>query len=129
MTNHESLKIYERDTTITLHQLRQAGYVPGTVYGKDVTPFSIQVKAHDFQLALNRGIRHFQLDGMGQTLNVEVKQLQMENTKPNVLHVEFYVPSAGSAKKSKAAQPEAKSAKPEEAPSNAAEAPAEALVH
>lgn len=101
MTQPETLKIFERDTTLTPAKLRSIGYIPATVYGRTTTPFGIQLKSHELELALKRGVRQFRLEGFGQPLNVEVKQLQTDDTKGIVIHAEFYVPSAASPKKNK----------------------------
>ncbi len=98
MTKQEPLKIFERDTTITLSQLRKAGYIPATVYGKSIEPFSIQVKAHEFEVAISRGVRNFKLDGLGKSMDVQVKQLQKRNTTGSIRHIEFLVPSAPDSK-------------------------------
>jgi len=106
MTNQEALPIFERDNTITPRKLRAIGYIPATVYGKNTPSFSIQIKTHEFQLALARGVRNFRLEGMGQTIDAEVKQLQKVSTREEVLHVEFHVP-VGQAAKAPKAQPAA----------------------
>lgn len=89
----EVLQIFERDNTVTSSKLRRIGYIPATVYGKDFQPISFQVKAHEFQLALGRGVREFTLEGMGQSIEARVQQLQKESTKEVVLHAEFLVKS------------------------------------
>lgn len=129
MPNYENLKIFERDTTLTSSKLRLIGYIPATVYGKNVEPRSIQIKAHEFELAIARGVKHFQLEGLGETLNAEVGQLQKQNTKNNILHVEFVVSAAAGGQKAKAApQPKAaKSAPPTEPEAVVAEPQPEVL--
>jgi ribosomal protein L25 (general stress protein Ctc) len=113
MSNQETLKIFERDTTITNSKLRSAGYIPATVYGRSFETLAIQVKAHEFELALNRGIKLFKLEGFGKSVDVEVKQLQRENTKRAVLHIEFFVPSPPAEKvKNKKQQTKSQSAAP-----------------
>ncbi len=91
MTNLETLKIFERDNTITPRKLRAIGYVPATIYGKNFAPLSIQLKTHELDLALARGIRKFNLDGLGQSLQAEAKQVQKHSSKGSILHVEFHV--------------------------------------
>jgi ribosomal protein L25 (general stress protein Ctc) len=107
MSNQPTIAIFERDNTITPSKLRTIGYIPATVYGKDQEPISIQLKAHEFELALAKRHREFTLAGLGKTLNVEVKQLQKNSVKGTTLHVEFYVPSAGGSKAAKAPKAEA----------------------
>ncbi len=94
MDTSAPLQIYERDTTLTPRKLRSIDYIPVTVYGKAFHPLSAQVKAHEFELPWFRGIHHYQITGCGQTaLRVEAKQVQVQNTKDKVLHIEFYVPA------------------------------------
>lgn len=109
----EKLIISERDKTITPSKLRSIGKIPATVYGKGFTPVSIQFEAHDFQLALARGIRTFKLEGAGISTEAEAKQIQNVNTKNKVLHVEFVVYAPSDAK-AVAKKPAAKA--PVEAP-------------
>lgn len=124
MSKKETLKIFERDNTITSSKLRSIGYIPATVYGKEFTPLNIQVKAHEFQLAIARGVRHFQLEGLGKTLDAQVKQLQKVNTKEEILHIEFYIPSASEgSSKEKSQKGRTKAAS--EATASATETPAE----
>lgn len=111
MSTFETLPIFERDNTITPSKLRSIGYIPATIYGKSFNPLSIQLNAHTFELALARGVRKFQLEGLGQALNVEVKQLQKNNIKGTVTHIEFFVPSAQTA--NAAAKPAEKAATPD----------------
>lgn len=100
MSEQVLLKIFERDTTITPGKLRSIGYIPATIYGKAVQPQAIQIKAHDFELAWFHGVRHFRLEGLGNPIETQVKQVQLHNTKDAILHVEFFIPSsAGTEKK------------------------------
>lgn len=103
MTQQEVLPIFERDNTITPRKLRTIGYIPATVYGKNTPSFSIQIKSHDFHLAMARGVRNYRLEGMGQVVDAEVKQLQKVSTREEILHVEFHVPAASEAKAPQAA--------------------------
>ena len=89
----KTLAVFERDTTITSSKLRSIGLIPATVYGKGFEPVSIQLNAHDFQIALGKGARQFRLEGMGKTIDAQVKKLQKVSTKEQVLHAEFWVPS------------------------------------
>ena len=86
------LEVLERDTTVTPRKLRTIGFIPATIYGKDVEPVSVQVKAHPFHLALKAGVREFKLTGFN-TKTVKVQQIQKHTTREEVLHIEFLVPS------------------------------------
>lgn len=94
MPKQDTLAMFERDTTLTPSRLRSIGYIPATIYGKQFSPRSVQVKAHDFELAYRRGIKHFRLEGMGEALTVELKQLQWNHALDKPIHIEFYIPAA-----------------------------------
>lgn len=110
MSKQETLNIFERDTTITPRQLRKIGYIPVTIYGKTLQPLSAQIKAYEFGMAIARGIKQFKLTGLGQSLDVEIKQLQRDNAKQTVMHVEFFLPQGAEKKAQVKAQPKADSA-------------------
>jgi ribosomal protein L25 (general stress protein Ctc) len=93
MSKQETLKIFERDTTVTSSKLRRIGYVPATIYGKDIQSMSFQVRAHEFEIAYNHGVRRFTLDGFGKTFNAVVKQVQRNGATGAFLHIEFFVPA------------------------------------
>ncbi len=63
MTTQHELKVAERDTTITPRHLREAGYIPATVYGHGVPSQNVQLRAHEFQQLFMHGQREFQLTG------------------------------------------------------------------
>jgi len=94
MSKQETLAIFERDNTITPRKLRSIGYIPATIYGKSMEPLSIQINAHEFELATARGVNQFKLEGFGKKIEAEVKQLQKNNRKNTVIHIEFFVPTA-----------------------------------
>jgi hypothetical protein len=51
------------------------------------------VKTHEFELAIGRGVRVFNLEGAGKSLQAVVKQIQKENTRERITHIEFHVPT------------------------------------
>lgn len=83
------LKVLERDTTLTPRQLRTAGYVPATLYGKGIEPRSIQVKAHEFNQDYVHGVRTFHLTGF-LTAQVEVKAAQFDPVNRYPLSIQFW---------------------------------------
>lgn len=94
MPKQDTLVMFERDTTITSSRLRSIGYIPATIYGKQFSPRSIQIKAHEFELAYRRGVKRFSLEGMGESLAVELKQLQWNHALDKPIHIEFFIPAA-----------------------------------
>lgn len=103
MTTPQELKAQERDTTLTPRQLRAAGFVPATLYGKGIESQSIQVRAHEFvQLSL-QGHREFSLSGYGSNLVVRTQQMQVDPVSRQPISIEFYQlsPQAGAQPKAK----------------------------
>ena len=85
------LEVLERDTTVTPRKLRDIGYIPATVYGKNLpNSLSVQVKSHPFHLAIKAGQRDFVLTGVGNNLKAKVKQIQKISTREEIIHIEFH---------------------------------------
>lgn len=118
MSSLPELKVTERDNTLNPRQLRSAGFVPATLYGKGVASQSIQVRAHEFTLAMMHGNREFRLQGLGSEVTARVQQLQVDPVKQTPLSVEFLLtsPVTGSASKKPASKKQ-----PAEKPAPAAE--------
>ncbi len=117
MTQQEKLQIFERDQTVSPRKLRSVGYIPGTVYGNEQTPASIQVKAYDLERALSRGVRSFELEGLGAPIQAKVKEMQLDPVKQKVLHIQFFVVGKRQASKPEKQEPKAQQkAEPEAAP-------------
>ena len=45
------LTILERETDKNPRQIRSAGFLPGSIYGKGMEAKSIQINTHDFEMA------------------------------------------------------------------------------
>lgn len=88
MPTLQDLKVTERDTTVTPHQLRVAGYIPATLYGKDTEPKSIQVRAHEFSQFLSQGVRNFKLSGFVQG-EANARQVQRDPVSQKPISVQF----------------------------------------
>ncbi|MDH4378921.1 MAG: hypothetical protein QE263_03330 [Vampirovibrionales bacterium] len=84
------IAVAERDTTLNPRQLRFAGKIPATVYGKGRDPQSIQMDTHTFVMHLSKGQRNFSLEGLGATpVAVKAHQVQINPISQQVLNVEF----------------------------------------
>ena len=86
------LKASERDQTLNPRQLRSAGFIPATLYGKDRASVSIQVKDEEFvRLYGRQKQRLFVLEGLTAepNLKVRVKQVQIKPVAQKVLCIEF----------------------------------------
>ena len=96
MSQLQDLKTSERDTTVTPHQLRTAGYIPATVYGQGQQSQSIQVRTHEFYHAFLQGKREFQLSGYVSG-PATVKNMLRNPVTQDPISIEFHF--AGSAEK------------------------------
>ncbi len=84
------LNAQERDTDKNPRQLRAAGFVPATVYGKGMESKNIQVCAHEFEMSTrdNRGAV-IELALGKEKLNVVIQELQKNYSTNQVLNIEF----------------------------------------
>jgi len=84
------LKVTERDNTVTPHQLREAGYVPATLYGKNREALSIQIRTHEFNLLLQQGVREFQLTGFVEG-KVKAQHVQREAVSQKPISIQLHL--------------------------------------
>lgn len=87
MASHE-LKVTERDNTLTPRQLRAAGFVPATLYGKGEEARSVQIRAHEFQQFFTQGVREFSLTGFV-TCTVRAKEVQLDPVTQRPISIQF----------------------------------------
>lgn len=87
MAKQNELKVAERDNTLTARKLRVAGYIPVTLYGKDVH-VQIQAKAHEFTQLMAHGAREFKLSGYV-NVTAKVRQLQVNPVSQQPISVEL----------------------------------------
>ena len=97
------LQATERDQTLTPRQLRTAGFLPATLYGKkgpggkQLPSLNVQVRDREFSKAYKEGNRTFQFAGLHNPL-VRVSQLQIDPVSQKVLNVEFMETTTAEAK-------------------------------
>jgi ribosomal protein L25 (general stress protein Ctc) len=97
MPTPQELKVTERDTTVTPRQLRAAGYIPATVYGRGVASQSVQVRAHEFTQFFLQGIREFRLTGFMEN-NVKAQEVQRDPVSQKPVSIQFRVTDEAAAK-------------------------------
>ncbi|WP_373531126.1 hypothetical protein [Vampirovibrio sp.] len=90
MTKSQELKVTERDTTLTPRKLRVAGYIPVTLYGKNIQSVHIQVKSHEFAQLISHGNRQLKLSGYVDA-TAQVRQLHVEPVSQRPISAEFYL--------------------------------------
>jgi ribosomal protein L25 (general stress protein Ctc) len=99
------LQATERDDTLNPRQLRTAGFVPATLYGKNIESQSIQVRTVEFTRLYGHGAREFKFSGLKQDIVARVQQVQTNPVTEEVLSIQFYQLSpAGAEKPAKAAK-------------------------
>ncbi|MFN8614819.1 MAG: hypothetical protein U0003_02770 [Vampirovibrionales bacterium] len=85
-----ALSVAERDNTLNPRQLRAAGMIPATIYGKGQASQSIQVDNHTFVQHLSKGVRQFELEGLGgKAMPVKVQNVQVNPVSQQVLNAEL----------------------------------------
>lgn len=86
----------ERDRQQNPRQLRAAGLIPATLYGKGpdgklIAPVNLQVPAHQFALDYKKGVRRFKLQGPSalQGKTAKAHQVQYHTISHQILNIEF----------------------------------------
>ncbi len=84
------LSAQERDANMNPRQLRTAGLVPATVYGKGIDSKNIQICAHEFELSTrNNRDAVFELTVGKDKLKVVIQELQKNYSTNQILNIEF----------------------------------------
>ncbi|MHC4886386.1 MAG: 50S ribosomal protein L25 [Planctomycetota bacterium] len=86
-----NLKVTKREGkgTRACDKVRAAGSIPAIVYGLGKENVCISVPLKEFLVQLDHGVRHFNLDLEGETLDVIVKEVQYGTYDHIVLHADF----------------------------------------
>ena len=84
------LTILERETDKNPRQIRQAGFLPGSLYGKGIEAKSFQVNTHDFEMAYkNNQEGTWELILGKEKFNAKIQELQKNFATNELLNVEF----------------------------------------
>ncbi len=84
------LNAQEREADKNPRQLRAAGLVPATVYGKGMESKNIQVCAHEFEMnTRNNRDAVIELTLGKEKLNVVIQELQKNYSTNQILNIEF----------------------------------------
>lgn len=70
-------------------RLRQAGLIPGVVYGHQAEPLPIAVSAHDLGLIVHKGHRLLELRMPDRSEQVLIKDLQYDHLGRSIIHVDM----------------------------------------
>jgi large subunit ribosomal protein L25 len=71
-------------------QLRAAGRIPATLYGKGLESRSLHVDNHSFALAFKRGVRRYTLEG-ADGITAIAQQVQYHPVSFQLLNIEFWL--------------------------------------
>ncbi len=72
--------------------LRQSGYIPSVLYGKDIKPVSVKIKISDFRDSLKKNGRNAVYNvslGSGKEYSVVVHDVQYDPIKNDIMHIDF----------------------------------------
>mgnify|MGYP005754666537 FL=1 len=84
------LNAQEREADKNPRQLRSAGFVPATVYGKGMESKNIMVCAHEFEMATrNNRDAVIELQAGKEKFKVVIQELQINYSTNQVLNIEF----------------------------------------
>lgn len=84
------LNAQEREADKNPRQLRSAGFVPATVYGKGTESKNIMVCAHEFEMATrNNRDAVIELQAGKDKFKVVIQELQINYSTNQVLNIEF----------------------------------------
>jgi ribosomal protein L25 (general stress protein Ctc) len=84
------LTILERETDKNPRQIRSAGFLPGSIYGKGIEAKSIQINTHDFEMAYkNNQEGTWELVLGKEKFNAKIQELQKNFATNELLNVEF----------------------------------------
>jgi large subunit ribosomal protein L25 len=75
--------------------LRRQGQMPAVIYGKGVEPVKVSVNTRDLELLLKKNrasqvLMNLVVGNMGTPRSAMIKELQVDPTSRNFLHVDFY---------------------------------------
>ena len=101
MTTLATLKVETRDTRGkgAAGRLRRAGSIPGSLYGREIEPISVQADIREFTalvsaISVENTIVELSLDGDAPR-RVLIREIQRHPVRPDFLHVDFYEIRAG----------------------------------
>lgn len=84
------LTILAREEDKNPRQLRQAGILPGSLYGKGIEAKNIQVNTHEFAMAYkNNQEGTWELSLGKEKFNAKIQELQVNYATNEFLNVEF----------------------------------------
>ena len=84
------LKVESREENKNPRQIRSAGFLPGSIYGKGIEAKNIQVNTHEFELAYRDNKEgNWDLTLGKEKFTAKIQELQINYATSEFLNVEF----------------------------------------
>lgn len=84
------ITITAREEGLNPRQIRNAGFLPGSLYGKGIEAKNFQVNTHDFEMAYkNNQDATWELTFGKEKFNAKIQELQVNYATNEFLNVEF----------------------------------------
>lgn len=87
-----AIKVTNREEGKNPRQIRSAGFLPGSIYGKGIEPKNIQIDTHEFELMYKKNkeaVWELTLDK--EKMNAKIQELQVNYATNEYLNVEFQI--------------------------------------
>lgn len=87
-----AIKVTNREEGKNPRQIRSAGFLPGSIYGKGIEPKNIQIDTHEFELMYKKNkeaVWELSLDK--EKMNAKIQELQVNYATNEYLNVEFQI--------------------------------------
>jgi large subunit ribosomal protein L25 len=93
MVKNIKLEVKKREKETKITDIKKAGFLPAVLYGQEMEPKNIQIKAHDFkkiyESAGEAALVDISIDG-GEPIKTLIKDVQKENIGGKFIHADFY---------------------------------------
>ena len=84
------IKAEEKDADKNPRQIRSAGYLPITIYGKGIESKSYKINTHEFELAYKNNIdATFEIEIGSKKIKAKIQELQKNYSLNQILNIEF----------------------------------------
>lgn len=85
-----AIKVTKREEGKNPRQIRSAGFLPGSIYGKGIEAKNIQINTHEFEMIYKENkdaVWELSLDN--EKMNAKIQELQVNYATNEFLNVEF----------------------------------------
>ncbi len=86
------INVEKREENKNPRQIRSAGFLPGSIYGKGVDARNIQINTHEFEMAYrDNKDAQWELKFGSEKINAKIQELQVNYATNEFLNVEFMI--------------------------------------